>query len=198
MIPRSESVVDTANRLVPFRVVLGMTNIYVPEFAYGKSFKTRCPYADIYHLTASASKSMRVYLDTNTGFCYRGCGILTPVAVYAKLNEISYTESARFLLESVGHKLKTFDEKWEEAVSGEEDVNLEGYRQALDEICLSYCKGRWGSLKYESSVSSSFSYLLSILSKAKSYEDADKWLTAAKAFMIKQIDREAGIEFSKA
>lgn len=175
-----------------------MTNIYVSEFTYGKSIKARCPYADIYHLTEDAGKSMRVYSDTNTGFCYMGCGVLTPVSVYAKLNGMSYKDAAKFLLEKVGHKLKTFDEKWADAVSDYGPVNLQGYREALDEICFQYSNGDWVSMKYSSSISSSFSQLLSILDKAQSYDDADKWLGVAKQFMIKQIDKEKCLELSKA
>jgi hypothetical protein len=193
----NESVVDIANRIVPLRIVLGMTNIYVSEFTYGKSIKTRCPFADIYHLTEDAGKSMRVYSDTNTAFCYMGCGVLTPVSVYAKLNGVPYKAAAKFLLEKVGHKLKTFDEKWADAVNGVEPLNLQGYRDALNEICTSYSKGEWSSLKYSPSVSSSFSKLLEILDKASSYEDADRWLATARQLMLKKIDEEKHVELSQ-
>jgi hypothetical protein len=195
---QDESVIDLANKIVPLRIVLRMGNIYVSEFTYGKSIKARCPYADIYHLTEDAGKSMRVYSDTNTAFCYMGCGVLTPVSVYAKLNGVSYKQSALFLLEKVGHKLKTFDEKWEDAVNAVQPLNLEGYREALNEMCLFYTDGEWNSLKYSSSISSSFSKLLEILDKAQSYEDADRWLEAAKKFLFKQLDKEKQIELSKA
>jgi hypothetical protein len=198
LIRHNESIVDIANRIVPFRKVLGMTNIYVSEFTYGKSIKARCPFADIYHLTEDAGKSMRVYSDTNTGFCYMGCGVLKPVSVYAKLNGVSYNVAAKFLLETVGHKLKTFDEKWQDAVSEDRPLNLEGYREALDEICFHHSQGQWGSIKYATLVSSSFSQLLSILGKAKSYEEADKWLEVAKKHMFKQIDKEIDLELSEA
>lgn len=197
MIRPNESIIDTANRVVPFRVVLGMTNIYVSEFAYGKSIKARCPYADMYHLTEDAGKSMRVYSDTNTGFCYMGCGVLTPVAVYAKLNGISYRDSAKFLLEKVGHKLKTFEEKWQDALNDRGPVNLEGYREALDELCFQYTRYRWSSLKYTASISSSLSNLLNILDKAQSYDDADRWLEIAKRHMFHQIDKESSLELSQ-
>lgn len=175
-----------------------MTNIYVSEFTYGKSIKARCPFADIYHLTEDAGKSMRVYSDTNTGFCYMGCGVLKPVSVYAKLNGVSYNEAAKFLLELVGHKLKTFDEKWQDAISEDASLNLEGYREALDELCFQHAHGQWGSLKYETSISSSFAQLLNILSKAQSYDDADKWLEVAKQHMFNQIDKEINLELSEA
>jgi hypothetical protein len=197
LIRPNESIIDIANKIVPLRIVLGMTNIYVSEFTYGKSIKARCPYADIYHLTEDAGKSMRVYSDTNTAFCYMGCGVLKPVSVYAKLNGVSYKDSAKFLLEKVGHKLKTFDEKWADAVSDTGPLKLEGYREALDEICLQHSQGQWGYLKYMSSISSSFSQLLSILDKAQSYDDADKWLDIAKQHMLKQIDREKHLELSE-
>lgn len=192
-----ESIIDTANKIVPLRIVLGMTNIYVSEFTYGKSIKARCPYADIYHLTEDAGKSMRVYSDTNTAFCYMGCGVLTPVSVYAKLNGVSYKESAKFLLEKVGHKLKTFDEKWQDAVAGFEPLNLQGYREALTEMCIFHSEGEWGTLKYAPGVSAAFSKLLTVLDKATSYEDADRWLDKARLIMFNQLDRERHLELSE-
>jgi hypothetical protein len=187
--PRDESPIEIANRIVPLRLVLEWTNIRISEFTHGKSVKARCPYADMYHLTEDASKSMRVYSDTNTGYCYMGCGVLTPVSVYAKLNDLSYRSSAYELLEKVGHKFKSFEEKWNLAITPTVDLNLDSYRNAL----ATYCDMWWGSshdLRYRERVVQAFSQSLEALNKAASETEADQWLEVAKEGMRKLIEKE--------
>lgn len=189
MIQSDETPVDIANRLVPLRKVLELTNIYVTEFTHGKSVKARCPYADMYHLNEDASKSMRVYSDTNTGFCYMGCGVLTPVSVHARLNDLSFKEAAFELLDLIGHKLKTLEEKWEEAAAPALSFSREGYRDALLERCISRTSN-WTVLQYRDSIVASLSVLLEILDKADNDTQADSWLDTATKVMFKHIDGE--------
>lgn len=183
MIPQPESLEEIANRLVPMRLVLEWTGIYVPEFSSGKSVKTRCPFADMFHLTKSAARSMRVYVDTNSGNCFSGCGVLRPVSIHARLNGFSYAVAASELLSRVGYAPKSFSEKWQDAVSYSLPVDLESYRESL----LEYCRGnisQWQSRQYEENISGGLSRLLAVLSAASSADDADRWLHTAKAFML--------------
>lgn len=196
MIRRDESPIELANRIVPLRTVLERTNIYVSEFTHGKSIKARCPYADIYHLNDDASKSMRVYSDSNTGYCYMGCGVLTPVSVYAKLNDLSYSIAAFRLLELIGHKLKSLDEKWQDAISEITELNREGYKAALLEMCSSH-SAVWDELQYRTSISSNLSKMLDILDKATTEDQADRWLEVSSRVMKSEISKEMGNEVSE-
>ena len=182
MIPKDEPLEDTANRLVPMRLVLEWTGIYVPEFSSGKSVKTRCPFADMFHLTKSASRSMRVYGDTNSGNCFSGCGVLRPVSVHARLNGLPYTAAAAEILQRVGYKPKTFWETWEDAPSFALPVDLESSREALMEYCRGNIPG-WQSKQYEAGTSHALSRALTVLSAVSCTEEADRWLSAAKTVM---------------
>jgi hypothetical protein len=181
--PRPESDIQLANRIVPLTLVLSWNGIYVPEFTYGRSVKARCPYADMYHLDSEASKSMRVYSDTNTGNCFMGCGTITPVSVFARMNDLPYREAAKELLSRVGHRRKTFQEEWNEAVDPEDVFSSSSYRDALLEFCWSKSKGQWSSMQYDARISSALSNTLTILDLADSSEAAKKWLHSSKIYM---------------
>lgn len=198
LLPRPESAIEIANRLVPLWKVLQLTSVHVPDFSHGKSVKARCPYADMYHLTEDASKSMRVYPESNTGYCYMGCGVLTPVSVHARINGISYKAAAFRLLDLVGHKLKTLDEKWNDAVRSEPVFNREGYRDALVEYCRFLSGSDWTLMQYEERITSRMSSAFLVLDKASSDEDAYRWLEAAKSVMKQAIDTEIGNALSEA
>jgi hypothetical protein len=187
---RVESLVQTANRLVPLRYVLSKFNIYVPEFTHSKSVKARCPYADMYHLDGDASKSMRVYSETNTGNCFMGCGTMTPVSVYAKLREISYRLAAFDLLEQIGHKPKTFEEKWQEAIDPPIILDRTVYRDSLMEYCYSINPRNWGIVQYNNTITRVITKLYEILDKATSDKEALKWLEVAKQYIHKVMEEE--------
>ncbi len=183
MFQKSESLVETANRLVPLRLVLEWTGIYVPDFSYAKSVKTRCPFADMFHLDVDSSKSMRIYPESNTGNCFMGCGTLTPVSVHAKLNDLAYREAAFDLLERIGHKPKSFNEKWQEAMDPPEVLIREAYRDSLIEYCRMSSEGSWMELQYKSSITFALTRSLDVLDKASSKQEAHEWLESAKMYM---------------
>lgn len=187
---KSESLVETANRLVQLRLVLSWEGIQVPEFDYAKSVKTRCPYADMFHLDADAGKSMRLYPETNTGNCFMGCGTLTPVSVYAKLHDLPYKVAAHEILERIGHKPKTFWEKWEEATVPPVTFNREAYRDSLTEYCFRESHGHWNTLQYRDTVSSAFTKTLEVLDSAASDDEAREWLDKVKPIMKTAIGKE--------
>lgn len=190
MLRKSESVVETANRLVKLSLVLSWEGIYVPEFDYAKSVKLRCPYADMYHLDGDAGRSMRLYPETNTGNCFMGCGTLTPVSVHAKLHDLSYKVAAHEILEKIGHKPKTFWEKWEEALTPPTVFNREAYRESLTEYCFRESRGHWNIVQYKDSVSSTFTKTLEVLDTASSDEEALEWLSKVKPLMQAAIRKE--------
>jgi hypothetical protein len=196
LLAKSESLVETANRLVLLSTVLEWSGIQVPEFSYAKSVKTRCPYADMYHLNASASKSMRLYPETNTGNCFSGCGTLTPVSVFAKLNDLPYRSSAHELLTRIGYKPKTFWEKWQEAVEPLVVLDREAYRDSLIEYCARESKGSWSTIQYTDEVSATFTRSLAVLDAACSDEDAVRWLFKAKSVMRALIGNQLSREIS--
>lgn len=144
----------------------------------------------MYHLDENSAKSMRLYPDTNTGNCFMGCGTLTPVSVYAKLNDLSYRTAAYDLLEKIGHKPKTFIEKWKEASDPSIEFSREVYRDSLTEYCLRVSRGNWSALQYKDSVSSTFTRTLEVLDKASSAEEAKEWLNKVKPIMSSVIGKE--------
>ena len=190
LLSKSESLVETANRLVPLSTVLGWSGIQVPEFSYAKSVKTRCPYADMYHLNAYASKSMRLYPETNTGNCFSGCGTLTPVSVFARLNDLPYKSAAYEILTRIGYKPKTFWEKWQEAVEPPTELNRQAYRDSLVEYCVRESGGLWSSLQYVDEVAAVFTKTLVVLDAACSDDDAAQWLLKAKTMMSELIGQQ--------
>lgn len=126
-----------------------------------------------------------------------GCGVLTPVAVHAKLSEMSYKAAAYSLLESQGHKFKTMTEKWAEYLNPVEDFSREGYREALVEFCSAYVGPDWSSRQYCASIASALGKALLVLDSASSVDQADRWLDLARSSMKHKIDKESEIDTSE-
>jgi hypothetical protein len=169
-------------------LALESSGVRIP-YSEGKSIKGRCPFADVYHLTVDADLSMRVYSDTNSAYCFAGCGSLTPVFIYAKLNDLSYSKAAWSLLGFVGYKPKNLTEQWRELVSYSEPFDKLSYRQAFIEYC-NFTFDNWAELQYKGSVAGAVSKLFSVLEVVNTMDDANTWLSVSKAKIRVKVENE--------
>src|SRR5882724_1752587 len=115
--------IDVANDYVSIRKVLGWAGIYVPEVSYGRSWKTRCPFGEMYHIDMGSEKSMRVYSDTNSAYCFQGCGYLSPVSLHSKISGLPWQDAAEDLLQRMGYQDITDEEKWKKALDERRSVD---------------------------------------------------------------------------
>jgi hypothetical protein len=110
--------------------------------------------------------------------------------VYAKLHDLPYKVAAHEILERIGHKPKTFWEKWEEATTPPVVFNKEAYRDSLTEYCFRQSRGHWNTIQYQDVVSSTFTKTLEVLDQASSDEEAREWLVRVKPIMQEAIGKE--------
>lgn len=68
--------------------------------------KMRCPFGWL-HGDGGVEPSFRLYGDTNTGFCFNGCGLITPVRFAAECWDVPwYIASVRLCAEHLGEDLE--------------------------------------------------------------------------------------------
>lgn len=190
------SVISTANDYVSIHYVLKTAGIYVPEVSYGRSWKTKCPFGEIYHIDMGNEKSMSVYSDTNSAYCFQGCGYLTPVSLYSRISGLSKLESAEKLLAEQGYEDITDTEKWKIALQVRRSIDPNYLSSALQVYCSKIAGDSWKYLQYETEVLENFKRCLKILHYIKTEDNARKWLEVSKEYMRTLISKRVNNEVS--
>lgn len=101
--PRSaevERLIEQANR-VPIVDVLNELGCDIPA-GVPNSWKGHCPY-DAEHRDGGVDPAMRVYVHTNTAFCFAGHGAMTPARLIMRAKRLDVRTACRQLLE--GHPI---------------------------------------------------------------------------------------------
>lgn len=180
---RQKSWVDEANELIHIADVLTSLKVYVPEgIRNGGNKKVYCPFG-FYHSDRGTTKAMRVYAASNTAFCFSCSKRYSPVSLAAAAWDCSWQSAAFRLLEDIGYKPKTLQERWDEAIV---PVYVKPDTDALAEALKMYCSGiskNWSELQLQDSVAVKFNKCLNLLNCVKTDEDAINWLTKCKIIM---------------
>lgn len=174
---------EIANEFVPISVILDWAGVYVPDTAFGKSWKTVCPFGEIYHIDGATDKCLRYYQATNSAYCFQGCGYLTPVNLYARLQGFSYQEAAEDLLIRSKYEDVTDEQKWQEALKLKLEIDHSYLKSALQTFCSRKTKFDWAHLQYEDIILRELGKCFALLEHVKTSEDAKSWLTASKDYM---------------
>jgi hypothetical protein len=117
--PLPESVIREIERANDISIRDVLTNVlgtYIPEFTH-KSWKAYCPFGDL-HRDGGASQALRVYPDSNTAFCFAGCGFMNSVKLIQRHTGLKTIKAARHLLRLYGlSEPATFEERFQAALS---------------------------------------------------------------------------------
>jgi hypothetical protein len=178
--------VALANRIVPFPLaarLAGMENVPEPRLSGSRAY---CPFGEFSHPDSGVEKALRVYPDH--GYCFAESLYLSPVRIYAMMNELPEDESAAQLLDHVGYHPGSWQQRWEQAASPKAEPDRDALSAALQVWLGTQCPG-WGNLQYDSRVSSVLAACLGLLPRVNTEEDCGIWLARSKQTMTDIIRR---------
>lgn len=185
---RQTSWIEDANKKIKITDVLTSIGVFVPStILNGGNKKISCPFG-FYHSDGGLSKAMRVYLASNTAFCF-SCGkSYGPVALAAASWDTTWPNAAFRLLEDAGFKPKTIEERWAEATTPiHNSVDLISLADALKTYCSGIASD-WMTRQLDDIVAIKLNQCLALLDCVKTDEDATKWLQICKTVMSKSLE----------
>lgn len=181
----STALVGRVNEAVEFAAVCRLVGMTVPDMASisGRSVKVHCPFGHM-HKDRGASASFRVYADTNSGWCFAGCGYFSPVSLAATAWDVSWEDAAERLREKFDVSVLEAV-TWEQASVPREEpvIDRAALAVALSEHCYRSFPGRWESMQFQAPVSGMYSRCLETLEKVETRDQAWRWLDATKQVM---------------
>lgn len=178
-----KSWIDKANEHVNIADFLTSIGIFVPDtIRMGGNRKVHCPFG-FYHSDGGQAKAMRIYLQSNTAYCF-SCGKrYSPVGLASAYWDVPWMTAAMRLLEDSGFKPKTLEERWVEATTPEENKpDLIALADALKMFCAGIASD-WNTQQYDDRIANKLNQCLQLLDFVQTDEQALKWLTICKSVM---------------
>lgn len=160
--------------------------IGMPSMDYQYSIKMYCPFGQVTHGDGGATKSFRVYMESNTAYCFACAERYTPTKLVALEKDISLEEAAQFLLEL--YKVKpSVDDRWAE-LTAEKPFALDS--ADLTESLKVYCRRidpDWETHQFVPEVAETFQKCLSLIPLIRTEKERDQWREAAKSLMTQRL-----------
>jgi hypothetical protein len=184
--------VTVANEHVGLVEVTTLIGMETPrELLPGGSIKVRCPFGEFYHADGGHSAAMRLYADTNSAFCFAGCGYYSVVKLYAHAKDLEPNEAAMELLEKT-KKLGLLQDRgaWDR-VSQPLDSGVPSSSDLAAALKL-YCSRihpQWDEVQFYEGVSDMLAQCLGLLSNVVTDQDAQNWLRKTKTAMQFILER---------
>ena len=149
--------------------------------------KMRCCFGDFNHSDGGIEASFRIYVETNSAYCFACRKFFTPVYLYAQAKDKRLSQAAQDLLELIGWKPVSQAQRWAESVAPEVAVDLSMLSLALRTYCARICK-EWEDYQLIPEVAELFSRCLALLDRVRTPEEADQWLNTCKLVMSKKLE----------
>ena len=153
------------------------------------SGKVYCPFGNLYHVDHGATRAMKVYPNTNSAWCFAGCGYFDPVKLMAEARDISVEQAAEAILTETGWVAPTAEALWDSLMNEPEKIDTADLAEALKVAC-SRMSPYWEDIQFEGGVAKMLTRCLSLLSKVRTAEDAQRWMTVAKEAMREALRSE--------
>ncbi len=180
---KTAAVVELANTEFPIATACQLIGLDVRvDESYGKSIKVHCPFGDLHHIDGGADKAMRIYPDSNSAFCFAGCGYFTPVRLVSHAWGRPYAEVAEELLDHAGVKRKSLRERFTEARDWSPDVDRTMLAEALKTYCRRVCPD-WLERQFDARVGDRLTRCLVLLDLVGDAAQAQEWLAGSKRAM---------------
>ena len=173
--------IKLANEHVSIIDACNMVGMELGDFT-ASSMKVYCPWGHVTHMDGGMSKSMRVYPETNSAFCFASCGYLTPVKMIALDRDVSEEEAAEILLTEINYVPPDYMSKWNALIAEQIPVNTSALAEALKVACARMTED-WDDVQFDDEISTKLVQCLGLLPKVQTNEDADKWLDVSKIVM---------------
>lgn len=186
-----KSIADIANEnvsIIDAMRAIGMDTAYA-----GYSGKQYCPFGDLRHSDAGTSKAFRVYLETNSCFCFAGCGYYNPVMLVQDGLDLTAQQAAEMLLLRTGWSPETYESRWETLQANEGPQIDTG---ALADALKLFCSRRvddWEFAQLTGSIATTLDKCLGLLTKVTTPQEAQVWLDTTKTAMRTIIEREGHV-----
>lgn len=148
--------------------------------------KQYCPFGEVFHQDGGTSRSLRIYPDTNSAFCFAGCGYMSPVSLLAMHRNISDDQAAEVILEMTNYVPPDYESQWDALQSEVDAVSTSDLAEALKVACARMSPD-WVTLQFEDAVAGALSKCLALLPKVKSSDDSKKWMDVSKTVMRRAI-----------
>lgn len=178
-----KSDIPLANSKVSISFVLRQLGMPDPDYA-ASGAKSECPFGDVFH--PDGQKSFRVYDDVGA-YCF-ACGQRwDAVSLYAQAKDLSPDDAAAELLEKVGYRKPTAEERFEFARVTPPEVDT----HALSETLKIYCQRNyplWEVLQFDDKVARKFRQCVELLPSVHTAEETKTWLTVTKQAMSKVLE----------
>lgn len=179
------SAIQIANERVSITDALDMVGASVGQYA-AASMKLYCPFGHVFHQDGGAERAMRVYTDTNSAYCFAGCGYFSPVKLVSMFREISEEQAAEALLIETNYVAPDYESVWDDLMNSKPTVDTASLAEALKVAC-SRMDPRWDETQFEEPLSGKLTQCLGLLPKVHTQEDATKWMAITKEVMRSAI-----------
>lgn len=182
----AKSPIELANEKVALVDVLKILGVD-PGFGRYEVAKSNCPFEEIYHSDGGMKKAFMVHGDTNTAWCFAGCGFFTPVKLWSEAKELPQKEAAKELLLQFQINDFDIDARWAAALAGNEPyVDPSSLAEALKIFCQRIAPD-WEVRQFEEDVSTMLDRCFRLLPNVVTDEQAEQWLSVTKQAMQKQL-----------
>jgi hypothetical protein len=178
----TRSSIQIANERLSIVTALRQAGAEASDFG-GKQF---CPFGHMYHADGGYDKALRVYTESNTAYCFAGCGYFSPVKLIALAKDIDEQDAAEYILELTGYVAPTLDSLWEHANRDPRKVDHGALTDALKLAC-SRMSPDWEERQLDDDVATRFRKCLALLPKVRTEQDAETWLSNTKKIMRKAL-----------
>lgn len=181
----TRSAVAIANEQYSIIAACRAVGLELPEIPMGRSVKVHCPFG-FQHVDMGHETAFRVYADTNTAFCFAGCGYFTPVWLISTATDKRPAEVAADLLAEIGYRPLDLLERFSTA---EQDPAPD--KASLRAALQMYCERTlpmWEELQFNAVVAFKLGKCLALLDRVVTSDDAWLWLSVAKQAMTKAYE----------
>jgi len=178
-----------ANERVSITKACNMIGMNVSDYA-AASMKVYCPFGEIFHQDGGMSKSMRIYAESNSAFCFAGCGYYDPVKLISTSRDISEEDAAEALLEETGYVAPNYQDQWDALMSEKPVVDTADLAEALKVACARMVPN-WEERQFDEAVSHKLTQCLALLRKVHTDDDATNWLSITKKVMKATMEARA-------
>lgn len=182
------SLVGLANEKVPITLACRLVGLDIDDIAYGRSIKMLCPFGSIYHIDGGHEPAFRVYPESNSAYCFAGCGYFTPVWLCAYAWDRDTASVASDLLERVGIKRESLTEAFASASRHVIHPDTGMLAEALKMFCQRISSD-WEDTQFEPGIAATLTRCLALLDRVSDDIEADQWLRGCKRVMLTALKK---------
>lgn len=146
--------------------------------------KLYCPWGDLFHQDAGASKAFRVYQDS--AWCFAESMYFNSVKLIARDKDLSEVAAAEYILDITGYVPPDIESQWAAVTATVESVNPASYAEALKTYCKRISPD-WEVRQFDPSVSTKLRKCLELTAQVHTEEEATKWLAVTKQVMAHEL-----------